>query len=418
MTDRNSITNRPCALRGGRLVLAARLAVLIALLTTLFLGGCDHTPDFDDQVERTVRQFRFSIGRWELENLPEIAALEEQPPATPQDVMRYFALISTAASLESQAQAINAGAANGDLAQLTARLKEALDEKNALEPAVQATLTAQIKETLISQGIYSLFGKRKLNLPPVNFKLDMPPHVLAISPRDRIYLQETVTLQQDITAAQMEAIESQVDALGVSSLVLDLGGFGGTYPTFVDNTSDITFTVETAIHEWLHQYLAFKPLGFRYILDLLGIRPDADIAAMNETLADMVSKELASVLLCHYYSQCDASKPQPPLDAFNFDQEMKNARKTVDAYLGQGDVSGAERFMEQEREYLLTKGYYIRKLNQAYFAFNDQYADTPASTNPIGSELQKLRSESASLRDFLDRVSRMTGRPDLTASIK
>ena len=418
MTGRGFITDRSCALHAGRPGLTARLAILLALLTTLFLSGCAHTTDFDDRVELIVRPFRFSIGRWELENLPEITAPEGQPPASPQDVMRYFDLISTAASLESQAQAVNTGVANGDLAQLATRLKETLDEKNALEPAVQATLTAQIKETLISQDIYSLFGKRKLNLPPVNFKLDMPPHVLAISPRDRIYLQETITLQQDMTAAQMEAIELQVDALGVSSLVLDLGGFGGTYPTFVDNTSDIRFTVETAIHEWLHQYLAFKPLGFRYILDLLGIRPGADIAAMNETLADMVSKELASVLLCHYYSQCEVGQAQVSPDAFNFDQEMKNARKTVDAYLGKGDVSGAERFMEQEKEYLLTKGYYIRKLNQAYFAFNDQYADTPASTNPIGGEMERLRSESASLKDFLDRVSRITGRPDLTASIK
>jgi hypothetical protein len=399
-----------------RLVAAAVL--LAVILSIAFLVGIDHAPSFSQQVDRIVSPFRFSIAGWELKNLREPAETpENQPSATPDDVLTYFSLIDRIASLQSQIQATKGGMANGDLSLLTSQLNEAQAEKNTLEPAVERTLTAQINEIITSEGIYSSFGNRRLNLPPVSFRLTVPPHVLAISPRDRIFLQQTVLLDQTMQTSQMESIESQVDALGASSTVLDLGGFGGAYPTFVDNSSDMQFTVETAIHEWLHQYLAFKPLGFHYVLDLLGIRPDADIATMNETVADIVSKELASELLCKYYSQCGTSQAQPPLGAFNFDQEMKNTRKKVDAYLAKGDVAGAEQFMEQERLYLLTKGYYIRKLNQAYFAFNDQYADTPASTNPIGGEMDKLRSQSASLKSFLARVSQMTSRQDLLASI-
>jgi hypothetical protein len=403
---------------GKRTGLTARITVLIVLLSTLFLAGCGNPPSFSQQVDRIVSPYRFSIAGWELENLRKpVEASEKQALATPDDVLRYFSLTDQIGSLETQIQAVKSGTLNGDLTALTTQLNDAQTEKNTLQPAVQTTLTAQINETLISEGIYSSFGKHKYDFPPVSFRLTVPPHVLAISPRDRIFLQETVMLDQSMQTSQMESIESQVDAQGVSSAVLDLGGFGAAYPTFVDNSSDLQFTVETAIHEWLHQYLAFKPLGFRYVLDLLGIRPDADIATMNETVADTVSKELASILLGKYYPQVNSGQSSAQPGAFNFDQEMKNTRKTVDAYLARGDVAGAEAFMEQERQYLLTKGYYIRKLNQAYFAFNDQYADTPASTNPIGGEIESLRNQSPSLKDFLDRVSRMTSRQDLIASI-
>lgn len=395
----------------------ARIAILAVFLSTLFLAGCGHAPTFGQQVDRIVKPFRFSIPGWELSNLPFFNLLRNRAPATPDDVLRYFSLTSQVASLQSQIQAVKGGMANSDLELLTTQLNEAQTEKDSLELTAQRALIMQINETLASEGIYSSFLNRQFNIPPVNFRLTVPPHNLVISPRDRIFLQKTELLDQTMQTQQMESIESQVDALGVSSAVLDLGGFGGAYPTFVDNASDLRFTVETAIHEWLHQYLVFKPLGFRYVLDLLGIRPDADIATMNETVADVVSKELASILLCKYYSLCGSTQTPSPPGVFNFDLEMKNTRKTVDAYLAKGDVPGAEQFMEWERQYLLTKGYYLRKLNQAYFAFNDRYADTPASTNPIGGEIDKLRSQSSSLKDFLETVSYMTGRSDLTTSI-
>ena len=411
---------QPSLPRSGGIRRVAQALAVAVLLLMLSAGACTRTPSFSEKVDRIASPFRFSIARWELQNVRESdnSRPGSQTTATTDDVLRYFADTDRVGSLQSQIQAVKSGTASGDLAQLTGQLDKTQTEKDALEPAVQAALTAQINETLISHGIYSSFGKHDFNLPPVRFNLTVPPHILVISPRDRIVLQESVLLDQTMTVGQMESIESGVDALGVSSAVLDLGGFGASYPTFVDNSSDIRFTVETAIHEWLHQYLAFKPLGFRYVLDLLGIRPDGEIATMNETVADMVSKELASTLFCRYYSLCGTGQTPAPPGAFNFDQEMKSARKTVDAFLGKGDVAGAEQFMEQERQYLLTKGYYIRKLNQAYFAFNDQYADTPASTNPIGGELDKLRSQNPSLKDFLETVSRMTGRADLTASIR
>ena len=60
--------------------------------------------------------------------------------------------------------------------------------------------------------------------------------------------------------------------------------------------------------------------------------------------------------------------------------------------------------MEVERLKLVEKGYNLRKLNQAYFAFHGSYALSPASIDPIGPQLRQLRAASPSLKAFLDRV--------------
>jgi len=63
---------------------------------------------------------------------------------------------------------------------------------------------------------------------------------------------------------------------------------------------------------------------------------------------------------------------------------MRNIRRNVDAYLEQGQIDQAEKYMIEQQQFLSANGYYIRKLNQAYFAFHGNYADSPTSVNPIG----------------------------------
>ncbi len=62
--------------------------------------------------------------------------------------------------------------------------------------------------------------------------------------------------------------------------------------------------------------------------------------------------------------------------------------------------------MEQRRRFFVAHGYYIRKLNQAYFAFHGTYRIGPAAPphDPIGPRLRKLRRESPSLAAFLRTV--------------
>ena len=91
---------------------------------------------------------------------------------------------------------------------------------------------------------------------------------------------------------------------------------------------------------------------------------------------------------------------------------------TVDEYLAQGEIELAEGFMEEKRQYLASMGYHIRKLNQAYFAFHGAYADSPTSISPIGPEVKKLREQSSSIKDFLDKASLITSRQNLIESLE
>jgi hypothetical protein len=97
---------------------------------------------------------------------------------------------------------------------------------------------------------------------------------------------------------------------------------------------------------------------------------------------------------------------------------MRNIREQVDKYLAAGEVDTAEQFMQQKRDYLAANGYYIRKLNQAYFAFYGTYADSPAYENPIGTAINQLRAQSPSLKDFINKVSTITSTKQLDAAIR
>ncbi len=244
----------------------------------------------------------------------------------------------------------------------------------------------------------------------MNFKLTEPPKLLVISPRDRIENTGETMLQPDIILADIEDIENQVDRLGVSSLVTDIGGLGATYPTFVANDMSLRSTINAAAEEWLHQYLAFTPLGFRYVLDSVGLVPDYDVACMNETLAGIVSKEIGGLVYDRYYRDLltgdtipEEEPEKPDVDSgpvFDFNAEMREIRQQVDLYLSQGRIEEAESFMKEKRDYLADQGYYIRKLNQAYFAFHGTYTDSPTSIDPIGVDMKKMRS----VQSFLKRI--------------
>lgn len=336
-------------------------------------------------------------------------------------VVEYFNLIEQIKSLEAEIAAVNAGYKAVDLASLESELDRLQQQKAALTDGVEKIIAEQIKEVLAEQGIYhplDNYIKWKVGFPPLIFRLEPPPHLLVVSPRDRIESLKEIHLQQDLSVAAMESIEEQADKLGVSSLVVGLGGLG-TYPTFIIDTASLQFTIETATHEWLHNYLAFKPLGFLYLLDLTGISRNYEIATINETVVGIVSKEIGTIVYQKFYSDYENS-PQAPVEEpeVDFNQEMREIRQIVDTYLAQGEISQAEEYMEQKRQYLASMGYYIRKLNQAYFAFHGTYADSPTSISPIGAELKQLREQSASLKYFLDTVAVMTSRQDLSMSIR
>jgi hypothetical protein len=400
---------------------------VILMIIGLVSTGCATTPDFDQNLWAIVKPYDFNTVGWEIKTIPrELNQLILSRPGKSADevelVASHFVIVGQIRALKAQIQAISQGLLPGD-ASLEAELDALQEQSLASQDKVERILEKQIKTVLAEQGIFNPLDSYlsiKINLPPVNFRLEKPPHLLVISPRDQIESLREIILRQDISPEEMAAIEAEVDKLGVSSLVVELGGLGATYPSFVTNEASLSFTIDAACEEWLHQYLFFRPLGFLYALDLTGLAPDYEIATINETVASMASKEIGGLVYEQYYSSSqDALQPSQEEDSgFDFNREMRDIRRQVDWYLAQGEIELAEDFMEQKRQYLADNGYYIRKLNQAYFAFHGTYADSPTSISPIGAELAKLREQSASIKDFLDRAATITSRQQLQDMLK
>jgi predicted nucleic acid-binding Zn-ribbon protein len=392
-------------------------------MSVIFLSGsCIPAQGFDNRLKSIVRPHRFSIAKWELKTIPyEVNQWVFGSPKKVDDevgtVTEYFRLIERIKTLKSEIDAINAGKGQGDLASLEAELSKLQEQRADLDETVEGILGKQIKGILAQQGIFNPILKSEFSFPPLIFKLEKPPRLLVVSPRERIETIRRVPLQPGISLEETEAIEAEVDKLGVSSLVVELGGFA-TYPSLVTSDASLRFIIDTVTEEWLHQYLAFTPLGIRYLLDVAGLARNYEIAVMNETLAGMVGKEIGTMVCGKYYAECENQRKPVAKPGFDFNREMREIRRAVDQYLARGEIEQAEEFMEQKRQYLASKGYYIRKLNQAYFAFYGAYADMPTSISPIGVELKELRRQSTSLKDFLDTVAVMTSRQDLKAALK
>ncbi len=200
-------------------------------------------------------------------------------------------------------------------------------------------------------------------------------------------------------------MEGETEETGVSALVVNTGGVA-TYPSVIPELATYDDIVETAIHEWLHQYLAFYPLGRNYF-------GGGETRTLNETVANLAGRELAGLFIERYGSPLP---PPPPVDApsdFDFRAEMRALRLRVEELLAQGLVQQAERLMEEKRDEFEANGVYIRRINQAYFAYFGSYADTPSSIDPIGPKLQRLRDRAGSAFEFVRLARGLTSEAEL-----
>ena len=77
----------------------------------------------------------------------------------------------------------------------------------------------------------------------------------------------------------------------------------------------------------------------------------------------------------------------------------------LEALLDDGQVAEAEAYLEERRLEFVANGYNIRKLNNAWFAFNGTYADSAASISPIEGQLRAIRADSTGVDEFLRRVA-------------
>ena len=404
------------------------------LLGTMLLAYSTVPPG--DQLERIrafTRQIEFDYVNWTFNALGvkiRDGALGTQTYLADQEVDRqvvldYLALVESIQQAEGDLDKIYADPeiANPDMAsRLVRRQLDALyAEREQLAPLAEAVLQDQVAATVSELGL--TYGGQPL--PPVLYHITPLPTALIVSPREVIRQDYNISLPPNMTADERTALEDQVDqALDVSSLVVDVGGIG-LYPTMVMQSTSLNWLAEVISHEWTHNFLTLRPLGVSYLTS-------AELRTMNETAASIAGKEIGRAVIERYYPELlppppeepppapePTEPPEPP--AFDFRAEMRITRERTDKLLEQGKIEEAEAYMEARRQVFWEHGYRIRKLNQAYFAFYGAYADLPggaAGDDPVGEAVRDLRAQSASLADFLKRISWMTSFEQLKKAVE
>jgi len=298
---------------------------------------------------------------------------------------------------------------------LRAELDEHYTRQSQLAPLAEAILQEQVTQILKELG----FTAAGQPIPNVWYHSTPLPMALIVSPRDRIEQTANISVDTYLTVDQQAQLESNVDkGLNASSLVVNIGGVG-VYPTMVQRTTDLNWTLSTIAHEWIHNYLTLRPLGLSY-------NETPELRTMNETTASIAGDEIGALVVERFYPErlvaspsslslisAPSEHPTPgdlPRPAFDFRAQMHETRINVDALLAEGKVEEAEAYMEERRLIFLQNGYLLRKINQAYFAFNGAYADVPggaAGEDPVGPAVRALREQSESLADFVKTISWM-----------
>lgn len=284
-------------------------------------------------------------------------------------------------------------------------LQNLVDYKESLRNKAEEVVEAEISSVLNNEGL-SVWGQ--LIFPPVDIWLGEPPTVLVVSPRDRINRQELVLLIADINPVERDRIETEIyEEHGLSSLVIDLSGLA-TYPTIVSDLDPMRSILRTACHEWIHAYFFFRSLG-------QGIYDSDDMWTLNESAADLAGRELGDLVFASIGGDLTDSArkflPSEERDPF-FTSYLRETQQEVRELLDNERVEEAEQYMKERWWQLRLGGYRLRKLNQAFFAFHEVYASSPASISPIGDELEELRGLQPGLGPFIRAISSVSSYPE------
>ncbi len=302
----------------------------------------------------------------------------------------------------------HAGADPGDQAAIVAYFAASAEQREALEARAEAGIERALTRILDREGLIvrmPLAPDGRIVFPPVSLSFESPPRVLIVSPLDRIAVVQSELLRADMSLGEIEAVEAAVDSLGVSSLVVPIGGLA-TYPAMVQNTTRPRDALASAAHEWIHAYFFFAPLGRGYWSSQVS-------REINETAAELAGRELGDRLaqeldLDGPPRSTEAAPASPPPIGRDFRTIMRTTRVEVDRLLAVGRIEEASAYMRDRQVELAAAGYDVRKLNQAYFAFHGSYGDAAAGHSPIPARLRRLREASPSLGSFLRDVAQIT----------
>ncbi|MBI2320740.1 MAG: hypothetical protein HYU88_01225 [Chloroflexi bacterium] len=385
----------------------ARIMRHLALLAVLALvaggagGGTPATLEY--RLYREIATPTFTVAGFVVTELPKALGIglpAHAALAADEDLVRHYL---AAAQRTTERPRVDGATADGAAARA---------DRERLEPLVERMLATQVAAILRDEGLGLSGGEV---FPPVRFVFRDPPLMLIVSPREQVALRTAVPLAGDLDAVAMAEVEERAERLGVSALVVQIGGLA-TYPAMLPPAGDVAWLLEAVAHEWVHNYFTVRPLGWRYAL---GVERDPAVITINETAADLVAREIGRRALRQFYGETtgphSAAGPPDPRTA-RFRARMREIRAQVDALLAAGQVEAAEVYMAQQRLALEREGFALRKLNQAYFAFHGSYADGPAGRlDPVVADVKELRARSASLRAFADAVSGVGSAAELRA---
>ena len=207
-----------------------------------------------------------------------------------QKVARFFALNRLIAQQERIAgdpQSAPDVAADARAASAAMR-----DERSELKNTVAEILDGRLTRVIKEAGLTRHIGG-DIVWPPVNVEFQNPPAVLVKSPRAVIRKDSETLLQGDLPIARVQQIESAAEADGqTSALVVTIGGIA-MYPAIIPFDADYHYILQDIAHEWMHHYLYFAPLGRAYF-------ESAELTTLNETVANMVGRELGDMLFAEY----------------------------------------------------------------------------------------------------------------------
>ncbi|OGZ61123.1 MAG: hypothetical protein A2919_01185 [Candidatus Spechtbacteria bacterium RIFCSPLOWO2_01_FULL_43_12] len=401
----------------------AKIAVLL-LLITVFIPPVNPSIFWN-----ATRNYEFSIFNWEVGSLvglvgENISFWEEKPDYSDYSGTEASRIVITYLDISQKEIALIRIGSEQELSEVQrAELSDLQYKRKELEDEAKYILRYQVQAVLQEEGIFNPFDGTEFFFPPINFEFEYLPRVLVISERGAFKEVKKIFLSPDITLEEIEQIESAVDKLGFSSLVVPIGGLS-TYPTLISPGNNYRWIITTIAHEWVHTYMFFKPLG--------RAKHTSERQPMEETTANIVGKEIANSVWAEYYepymrdeakstAYSTVSGPVYSAPKFDFNSAMRQIRKNTEILLAQGKIDEAEAYMREQRDWLEENGYRIRKLNQAYFVFHGYYADSPAHSGAnggVGSKLLELRSLSVSLKEFLLSVSAMENAQDLDSALQ
>ena len=398
-------------MRVARPALRYAMFALAALLLLTSRGSLNLSP-----VRELAAPHRYSLVQWELATFPEKwlyrlglvlpgNALDRQ--AEEELVREFFELADRRRSLEAAIRDAGTDSGTGSLDSLRAELAKVEEDQATIRNRAEEIMEGEIDAIVFREGLHvggplSAIG---VHFPPVDFRIQASPPVTVVSPRDRIERLEDVLLRPDTDVEEREALEDAIlEGRNLSALVLATGGVA-TVPAVISPNFSMHGTLVTAAHEWMHHFLFFFPLG-------QGYGRTEKLTTLNETVANIVGDEVGDLAYERFRLKPEDTPPTPsetppPPDKaeFDFRAEMRATRLRTEELLAEGLIDEAERYMEERRQFLADNGYYIRKLNQAYFAFHGSYADSAASVSPIDGQLKALREASDSLGDFVRTVA-------------